>query len=92
MGCELLRVAFLKHVVSLFAELCKASFCQEMDGILPDTRTFGILIDACAKRGDLEKADVWLHRADGAGKKHDVITFKALLNAAAREGHLSNRL
>ena len=106
-----------------YAECCQMLphelWHQEENGILADKRTFGILIDACAKRGDLDTADFWLQRAELAGqvgeakcipvflqhvrilgtqllekdallmlrgKKHDAITFRALLNAAARQG------
>lgn len=40
---------------------------QEDDGILADTRTFGILIDGSVKKGDLDTADFWLQRAELAG-------------------------
>eukprot|EP00434_Breviolum_minutum_P034245 symbB.v1.2.030299.t3/scaffold3332.1/size58911/4 len=46
---------------------------MEDDGILADTRTFGILIDGSVKKG----------------KKHDDITFRTLLNAAAKQGDLA---
>lgn len=41
---------------------------QEDDGILADTRTFGILIDGSVKKGDLDTADFWLQRAELAGR------------------------
>ena len=51
---------------------------QEDDGILADTRTFGILIDGSVKKGDLDTADFWLQRAELAGlfdPTADVIEF-----------------
>ena len=37
---------------------------QERDRVLPDKLTFSILIDACARTGDLEAAEKWFQRAD----------------------------
>lgn len=40
---------------------------MEFDGVLPDARTFGILIASAVRMGDLLAADRWLQRAERAG-------------------------
>ena len=50
---------------------------QEENGILADKRTFGILIDACAKRGDLDTADFWLQRVELAGRQAKLVKQSA---------------
>eukprot|EP00434_Breviolum_minutum_P034244 symbB.v1.2.030299.t2/scaffold3332.1/size58911/4 len=57
---------------------------MEDDGILADTRTFGILIDGSVKKGDLALAESWYAKASEHRRQPDIGTFNNLLQAAIR--------
>merc|ERR1719444_425673 len=59
-------------------------------GMQPDKMTFGILMSAAAKAGDLVTAEVWYDKALKAGFEPDIYTFTAMIDGAARQGDLNS--
>ncbi|CAK9019997.1 unnamed protein product [Durusdinium trenchii] len=52
-----------------------------------DSVVYNSMINACAKAGDIERADHWLERMLQAGVKPDDKTYNSLMHACGRNGN-----
>jgi pentatricopeptide repeat protein len=55
-------------------------------GIKGDVISYTAIIDACAKAGNIARAEAWLQKMLDAGVEANVVTFGALIHACARLG------
>jgi len=55
-------------------------------GIKGDTISFTTVINACARVGDVKKAEAWLMRMLESGVEPNTITFNAVISACAKVG------
>ena len=52
----------------------------------PNKISYTAVIDACAKQGEVAKAEGWLPKMQGAGLQPDVISYSTVINACAKAG------
>merc|ERR1719327_2347719 len=57
-------------------------------GIAPDVVSYNTIITACAKAGDLEKAEEWLSRMEKVGIKPNLVPFLCMIQSHSCQGHV----
>ena len=58
-------------------------------GVSPDKHTFNVLINCCAKKGDLPNGVKIFGKMSKDGISADVIAYNSLINCAAQNGDLN---
>ena len=48
--------------------------------------SYSTIIDACAKHGDVDRAETWLQRMLYDGVQAEVVSYSAVIDACAKHG------
>merc|ERR1719384_3012917 len=62
---------------------------MESSGVATCTVTYTTVIAACAKRGDIDRAESWFRRVIEKGLEPNVVTFGSLIDSCAKAGNLA---
>ena len=55
-------------------------------GIDPNVNSYTVLIDACAKSGEVARAENWVTRMEDNGVQANVVSYSAVIDACAETG------
>jgi pentatricopeptide repeat protein len=58
-------------------------------GLEASSSMYNALISACAKRGEVERAEKWLEHMIKAGVSVDVVTYSTVIHACAKSSDLT---